>query len=122
MPKQNLPPHFAQMVCGTMQPFIQAITDVVSPKKSYFDGKLLLIGDAAAGFRPCTAASTSPAAFDAQKLDELLKGEIKLAQWEEERIEYVGGMQRGGVEMGQGTQFGHQPSAETMQNMIMARS
>ncbi len=78
--KSALPPQFAEIVCETKQPFIQAITDVVSPKNSFFDGKLLLIGDAVAGFRPHTAASTSQAAFDAQKLHELMNGEIGLAQ------------------------------------------
>ncbi len=75
-----LPPQFAEIVCGTKQPFIQAITDVISPRNSFFDGKLLLIGDAVAGFRPHTAASTSQAAFDAQKLYELMNGEIGLGQ------------------------------------------
>ena len=75
-----LPPQFAEIVCATKQPFIQAITDVISPRNSFFDGKLLLIGDAVAGFRPHTAASTSQAAFDAQKLNELMRGEIGLGQ------------------------------------------
>ena len=78
--KKVLPPQFAEIVCGTKQPFIQAITDVISPRNSFFDGKLLLIGDAVAGFRPHTAASTSQAAFDAQKLHELMNGEIGLGQ------------------------------------------
>lgn len=75
-----LPPQFADLVCGTEQPFIQAITDVISPRNSFFDGKLLLIGDAVAGFRPHTAASTSQAAFDAQKLHELMNGNIGRGQ------------------------------------------
>lgn len=78
--KKMLPPQFAEVVCGTKQPFIQAITDVISPRNSFFDGKLLLVGDAIAGFRPHTAASTSQAAFDAQKLHELMKEEIRLGQ------------------------------------------
>lgn len=116
--RKYLPPQFAEIVCETKQPFIQAITDVISPRNSFFDGKLLLIGDAVAGFRPHTAASTSQAAFDAQKLDELMKGEIKLAQWEEETMEYARRMQSRGVEMGQRSQFGHHhPLAETMPGM-----
>ena len=78
--KEVLPPQFAEIVCGTKQPFIQAITDVIAPRNSFFDGKLLLIGDAVAGFRPHTAASTSQAAFDAQKLYELMNGEIGLGR------------------------------------------
>ena len=78
--KNVLPPQFADIVCDTKQPFIQAITDVFSPRNSFFNGKLLLIGDAVAGFRPHTAASTSQAAFDAQKLYELMNGDIGLGQ------------------------------------------
>ena len=112
-----LPPQFAEIVCDTKQPFIQAITDVVSPGNSFFDGKLLLIGDAVAGFRPHTAASTSQAALDAQKLYELMNGEIGLGQWEEETMEFAKDMQRRGVEMGQRSQFGHHHLAQTMHGM-----
>lgn len=78
--KEVLPPQFAEIVCSTKRPFIQAITDVISPRNSFFNGKLLLVGDAVAGFRPHTAASTSQAAFDAQKLHELINGDIGLGQ------------------------------------------
>ncbi|CAD6575723.1 MAG: hypothetical protein ASARMPREDX12_007457 [Alectoria sarmentosa] len=115
--KEVLPPQFAEIVCDTKQPFIQAITDVVSPGNSFFDGKLLLIGDAVAGFRPHTAASTSQAALDAQKLYELMNGEIGLGQWEEETMEFAKDMQRRGVEMGQRSQFGHHHLAQTMHGM-----
>ena len=105
----SLPPQFAEIVCDTKQPFIQAITDILSPRNSFFDGKVLLIGDACAGFRPHTAASTSQAAFDAQKLDELMRGAISGTQWEQKTMEYARRVQRRGVEMGQWSQFGHHP-------------
>ena len=109
---KSLPPQFAEIVCNTEQPFIQAITDVLSPRNSFFDGKVLMIGDAVCGFRPHTAASTSQAAFDAQKLDDLLRGEIIREQWETDTMEYARYMQRRGVEMGQRSQFGHHPLAK----------
>jgi len=43
---------------------VQAITDVTSPQPLYMNDKVVLIGDALAGFRPHTVASTSQAAFD----------------------------------------------------------
>lgn len=110
--REVLPPQFADIVCDTKEPFIQAITDVISPKNSFFDGKLLLIGDALAGFRPHTAASTSQAAFDAQKLYELMGGEISKAQWEKETMEYARNMQAKGVSMGQRSQFGQHSLAQ----------
>ena len=114
--KKILAPQFAEIVCGTKQPFIQAISDVISPKNSFFGGKLLLIGDALAGFRPHTAASTSQAAFDAQKLYEMMSGQISLRQWEEQTMEYARYMQRRGVNKGQRSQFGNHPVAQ-MQDM-----
>lgn len=114
--RKVLPPQFADIVCDTKEPFIQAITDVISPRNSFFDGKLLLIGDAVAGFRPHTAASTSQAAFDAQKLYEMMSGGISREKWEEETMEYAKDMQGKGVSMGQRSQFGQHPLAQ-MQDM-----
>ncbi|KAK3168345.1 hypothetical protein OEA41_004792 [Lepraria neglecta] len=114
--RKILPPQFADIVCDTKQPFIQAITDVISSQNSFFDGKLLLIGDVLAGFRPHTAASTSQAAFDAPKLYEMMGGKISLKQWEEETMEYARQMQKKGVSMGQRSQFGDHPLAQ-MQDM-----
>ncbi|MCJ1394607.1 hypothetical protein MMC18_007487 [Xylographa bjoerkii] len=107
--RRILPPQFAEIVQKTTQPFIQAITDVLSPRNSFFDGKVLLVGDAVAGFRPHTAASTSQAAFDALMLSELMSGEMDNDQWQEKTMNYARDMQRRGVEMGQRSQFGHHP-------------
>lgn len=57
--REALPPQFAEIVCKTTKPFVQAITDVISPQNEYLNGKVVLIGDALAGFRPHTVASTS---------------------------------------------------------------
>jgi len=59
-------------VCGAQankskNPFVQAITDVSSPRPLYMNDKVVLVGDALAGFRPHTVASTSQAAFDVSK-------------------------------------------------------
>ena len=60
----NLPPQMAEMAHKTKNPFVQAITDVISPKNLYMGDKIVFIGDALAGFRPHTVASTSQAAYD----------------------------------------------------------
>ena len=106
-----LPPQFAEIVCNTNAPFVQAITDVISSQNSFFSGKVLLIGDAVAGFRPHTAASTSQAAFDALRLEEMMRGEMCREEWERETMEYARYMQRKGVEMGERSQFGRHPLA-----------
>jgi hydroxymethylglutaryl-CoA reductase len=43
-----------------------------------FDGKLLLVGDALAQFRPHVGSSTNQAALDALLLEKVLKGEMGL--------------------------------------------
>jgi len=112
--KKVLPPQFVEIVTKTEQPFIQAITDVISPRNAFFDGKVLLIGDAVAGFRPHTAASTSQAAFDAQQLDGLMRGNISRGEWERNTMEYARHMQSRGVALGERSQFGRHPLAQTL--------
>jgi 2-polyprenyl-6-methoxyphenol hydroxylase-like FAD-dependent oxidoreductase len=107
----TLSPQFAEIVEKTQQPFIQAITDVTSSEISFLGGKVRLIGDAVAGFRPHTASSTSQAAFDAEKLSELLRGEIDEGRWEEEVMNYARTAQRSGIESGNRSQFGNHPLA-----------
>jgi 2-polyprenyl-6-methoxyphenol hydroxylase-like FAD-dependent oxidoreductase len=95
--KKNLPPQFAELVELTEKPFIQAITDVISPQAVFHDGHVVLVGDAVAGFRPHTAASTSQAAFHALKLNEYLRqGQVDWTSYEDEIMHYA----RNGVEHG----------------------
>ena len=72
----RLPPQMAEMAHKTRNPFVQCITDVISPKNLYMGDKLALVGDALAGFRPHTVASTSQAAFDVMALVDWLDGKI----------------------------------------------
>lgn len=112
-----LPPQFAELVTKTEVPFIQAITDVVSPAAVLpSDSRILLIGDALAGFRPHTAASTNQAAMDAMELakaiDQILGGANRdevLKSWEEYVLDYAKAMQQQGVDIGNRSQFGLHP-------------
>ena len=106
-----LPPQFAELIQLTKEPFVQAITDVIGEKNVFMDGKVILVGDAVAGFRPHTAASTSQAAYDALLLERMTKGEMKLQEWEEEIMAYARKVQRHGVELGEKSQFGRHPLA-----------
>lgn len=64
--RRDLPPQFAELVERTEVPFVQGITDVLSSKAVLWPGaQVVLVGDALAGFRPHTAASTNQAAWDA---------------------------------------------------------
>ncbi|KAF2083351.1 FAD/NAD(P)-binding domain-containing protein [Saccharata proteae CBS 121410] len=110
---QKLPPQLAELVQKTGVPFVQCITDVLSSRASFLDGKLLLVGDALAGFRPHTAASTSQAAFDAFATAELVRGDVGLEEWEKKVMEYATEVQKHGVMLGQRSQFGLHPLADT---------
>ncbi|EMD94874.1 hypothetical protein COCC4DRAFT_147154 [Bipolaris maydis ATCC 48331] len=109
--EEMLPPQFAEVVRGTEVPFVQAITDVIAPAAVLEGGRVVLLGDALAGFRPHTAASTNQAALGAMALagavERLLGGEmVALGEWEAEVMRYAVEMQRRGVEMGDKSQFG----------------
>lgn len=106
-----LPFQFAEAVSKTKQPFIQAITDHISPRNSLLDGKVLLVGDALAGFRPHTAASTSQAAFDALTLGSWMRGEIAAEEYNQQVMEYAKKLQKHGVMLGERSQFGRHPLA-----------
>ena len=115
--KQVLPPQFAELVERTEVPFVQAITDVLSPRAVLpRDSRVVLVGDAIAGFRPHTAASTNQAALDAMELaqavEKILGGadrEVVMKEWEERVLEYARTMQKHGVDMGNRSQFGKHP-------------
>ncbi|KAG9202378.1 hypothetical protein G6514_004352 [Epicoccum nigrum] len=115
--KEILPPQFAELVNKTEVLFIQAITDVISPAAVLpSNHRVVLSGDALAGFRPHTAASTNQAALDAMKLakaiERILEGADRdkaLKQWEEDILDYAKSMQRHGVNIGNRSQFGTHP-------------
>ena len=117
--KQSLPPQFAELVNLTDHPFIQAITDVLSPQAVFYQGRVVLVGDALAGFRPHTAGSTSQAAFHALKLFEYLGGNEQDGNsretrgggrwdwegYEKEVLEYARRGVEHGIELGNRSQF-----------------
>jgi 2-polyprenyl-6-methoxyphenol hydroxylase-like FAD-dependent oxidoreductase len=118
---EMLPYQFAEVVNKTETPFIQGITDVISPSAVLESGRVVLVGDAVAGVRPHTAMSTSLAAFDAMRLaaaiEQILDGKggaglEVLREWEKDVLDYAGKVQRSGVEMGERSQFGQHPMAE----------
>jgi len=109
--RRVLPPQFADLVCETKEPFVQAITDSISNENIFADGKVLAVGDAVAGFRPHTAASTSQAAYHALLLEKVFKNDMSWGEWQDEVLNYARRMQKSGVEMGDRSQFGKHPLA-----------
>ncbi|KAH9905850.1 FAD/NAD(P)-binding domain-containing protein [Xylariomycetidae sp. FL2044] len=103
--RERLPPQFAEIVCGTQRPFVQAVTDVISPQHEYMGGKVVLIGDALAGFRPHTVASTSQAAFDAMIYADYVAGKVSREEWKKQTLGFARFIQQRGVDMGQHSQY-----------------
>jgi 2-polyprenyl-6-methoxyphenol hydroxylase-like FAD-dependent oxidoreductase len=117
-----LPPQFAELVRKTQKPFVQAITDVEPPAQGtkigrLLEGKAVLLGDALAGFRPHTAASTSQAAFDALHLQQAFGGKISWNEYEDLVLEYATSWQKKGVRLGTSSQFEKANGASPLQMM-----
>jgi hypothetical protein len=72
---------------------------------------VLLVGDALAGFRPHTAASTGQAAFDALRMGDWFGGEINEEKYHERVLEFSKVVQEKGVMLGERSQFGRHPFA-----------
>jgi len=102
--QDHLPPQFAELVCKAKKPFVQAVTDVISPTNEFLDGRVVLIGDALAGFRPHTVASTSQAAFDAIVYADYIEGRVGWEEWRRQTMGYARFVQRRGMTMGQRSQ------------------
>ncbi|KAI9649442.1 hypothetical protein NHQ30_002018 [Ciborinia camelliae] len=62
---------FAELLAKTPDPLISAVRECSSPRAVFHDGKLLLVGDAFALFRPHVGLSTNQAAMQALGLAEL---------------------------------------------------
>lgn len=108
----ELPPQFAELVASTELPFVQAVTHNLCPECVFADGQLLLTGDALAGFRPHTAASTGQTARSATLLRKWIEGEIDGDEYGSECVKYAEERQRHGVKLGQRSQFGDHPMAD----------
>jgi hypothetical protein len=80
---------FAELLDKTSDPFVSAIRDCVAPNAVFYDGKLLLVGDAFTLFRPHGGSSTSQAAMQAMGLAEVFQGKRDLADWEKSSLEYA---------------------------------
>ena len=108
----RLPPQMAEMVEKTRQPFVQCITDVITPQPLFMNDKVVLIGDALAGFRPHTVASTSQAAFDVMTLARWLDGDLDRNGFVRELMQYARFMQGLGVKIGNRSQYEKLPVEE----------
>ncbi|KAJ8061402.1 hypothetical protein OCU04_010458 [Sclerotinia nivalis] len=80
---ENFPAPIRELVIKINVPFVTGIYDCISPRASHFDGKLFLVGDAFALFRPHAAQSTNQCALHCLLLSKFISGEITLEAYEE---------------------------------------
>lgn len=118
--RKRLPPQFAELVCSTDAPFVQAVTDVISPTNEFLDGRVILVGDALAGFRPHTVASTSQACFDAMILADMIEGKMGRKDWKRQTLGFARTIQARGVSMGERSQHEDHPLSEHIQDRNLA--
>lgn len=85
---QVLTPPFLELVNKTTRPFVSTVDDCAAPQASFFDGRLLLVGEALTLLRPHTGSSFNHAAVSCLLLEKVLKAEIDVAQWESEVLRY----------------------------------
>lgn len=116
--RDRLPPQMSEMVEKTKQPFVQCITDVITPTNSFMDGKVVLIGDALAGFRPHTVASTGQAAFDVLMLVEYLQSGNH-HEFVRRTVEFARLIQHRGVYIGNRGQFESLPLKDYIEDRNM---
>ncbi|KAK3684528.1 hypothetical protein LTR37_020203 [Vermiconidia calcicola] len=119
---EKLPPQMAEMAHKSKNPFVQCITDVTSPRNFYMDNKVVLIGDALAGFRPHTVASTSQAAFNVMGLVDWLDGNIDRRQYVKQTMQYARLIQSRGVHIGNRSQFESLPIEDYIEDRNMMSS
>ncbi|WP_338768635.1 FAD-dependent monooxygenase [Massilia sp. METH4] len=98
-----LAPSLRALIEATSRPFVQAIVDFQAPAMR--DGRVLLLGDAAAVIRPHTASGTGKAAADAMALAHALRdgyADSRLDGWERVRLAAARELGQWGVELGAG--------------------
>jgi 2-polyprenyl-6-methoxyphenol hydroxylase-like FAD-dependent oxidoreductase len=96
----------SELIQKTEHPFIQAITEALSPRASFFDGKVLLVGDALATLRPLSGQGTNQSARSAMLLKKVLQGRMRLREWEQSCLEYVQSANQFGIDRERTAQLG----------------
>ncbi|KAL4865198.1 hypothetical protein BDV12DRAFT_211199 [Aspergillus spectabilis] len=77
-----LPPPYFEILSKITSPFIHLITDYTSPRASFLNGRVLLVGDAHTLLRPHIGYSTSMAAMEARLMEQLVAGDSTINDWD----------------------------------------
>ncbi|KAI9759702.1 MAG: hypothetical protein M4579_002179 [Chaenotheca gracillima] len=104
--RATLPRPLVEIVTKISRPFVQVITDVLASRSAFMGGKIILVGDALAGFRPHIAASTDQAAYNAELLAQMLSREVTVQAFDGAVMKYARDGSKRAVDVGQSSQFG----------------
>ncbi|KAF2728788.1 FAD/NAD(P)-binding domain-containing protein [Polyplosphaeria fusca] len=80
--KNTLPSHWFEVISASQKPYVTAITNFKGTRAVFYDGKLLLAGDAFAQCKPHLGMSSNQAALQALNLVKVLREEITFDEWE----------------------------------------
>ncbi|KUI58571.1 2,6-dihydroxypyridine 3-monooxygenase [Cytospora mali] len=73
---------FAELVSATTNPFVTKVSDVLGSQASFCDGRVVLVGDALATYRPHAGKATDQAASHCLELAKVWRGDTWLASWD----------------------------------------
>ncbi|RAQ53650.1 FAD binding domain protein [Aspergillus flavus] len=82
-------PHLTEAVSQTRRPFVTKVGEVEASAASYFDGRLVLVGDAFATFRSHLGLASEQAARHCLQMDRVWSGEISQAARDREARLYA---------------------------------
>lgn len=87
LPRMAAP--FAELLAATARPFVTKVNDALCEAAPVFGaGRVVLVGDALAAFRPHLAVATEQAARHCLALGRVWRGEIGVGQWGREARAY----------------------------------
>ncbi|KAK7753867.1 hypothetical protein SLS62_004233 [Diatrype stigma] len=72
---------FRELLQKTSNPFVTKIHDAICTTASFYDGKVVLVGDAFTTLRPHLGAATEQAAFHSNMLEEVYHGKKTPEEW-----------------------------------------
>jgi len=84
-----LAPCVAEVVSKAKRPFVQVVTDMICPRATALNGKVLIVGDALATLRPMSAMGTSQAAKSVVDLLEVLSGKMVIEEYERKALAFA---------------------------------
>ena len=84
---RTLSPAVAELAAHISDPLLQVISVCHSPQAAFYEGRVLLVGDALSQLRPHSGKGIQQAAAHCVQVERLVRGEIGVTEWETECLE-----------------------------------